>query len=277
MSVFRPQVSGIKCPGLRVKSWGLGLTILMVVSLLVAVVPVVAQTEVSPTEAMLRANQSYEAGQYAGAIAIYEAIVEAGIESSEVYYNLGNAYFKQGDLGRAILNYRRAQRITPRDADIATNLNFSRTQTIDQFEGEAELTNMVQVAEQWLTLNEAAVLALILWVLFCYFVVLAILAPRLRRVFGWMATVLALFLVIGLISTINRLYTDWQYPPAVIITQEVDITSGPGGADQYLVEFSLHAGTEVRILESRPGWQRITLPGDLQGWVPAEAVVEVIK
>jgi hypothetical protein len=121
------------------------------------------------------------------------------------------------------------------------------------------------------------VLALILWVLICYFVVLAILVPRLWQLFGWVAAVLALFLAIGLVSTVNRLYTDWQYPPAVIVAQEVDITSGPGGADQYLVEFSLHAGTEVQILESRPDWQRISLPGDLQGWAPAEAVVEVIK
>jgi tetratricopeptide (TPR) repeat protein len=248
-----------------------------IMSSLGLVQPLAQAQQVSPTEAMLRANQSYEAGQFAEAIAIYEAIVEAGVYNSDLYYNLGNAYFKQGEVGRAILNYRRAQRLTPRDADVAANLAFARAQTIDQLETEGGLTNLVQAAEEWLTLNEALVLALALWVLICYFAVLAILMPRLRRIFGGVMAVLALFLMVGLISIANRLYTEWRYPPAVVVAQEVDITSGPGDSDQYLVEFNLHAGAEVRLLESRPGWQRITLPGNLQGWVPAEAVEESIE
>jgi tetratricopeptide (TPR) repeat protein len=226
---------------------------------------------------MLRANQSYEAGQFVEAAAIYEAIIEAGIHNSDLYYNLGNAYFKQGDLGRAILNYRRAQRLMPRDTDINTNLNFARTQTVDQLETTGGgLTNLVQVAEEWLTLNEALVLALALWVFICYFAVLTILLPRLRRVFGWVMVVLALLLVIGLLSIANRFYTDWRYPSAVVVAPEVEITSGPGDSEQYLVEFTLHAGAETRLLEERPGWRRISLPGNLQGWAPAEAVEGII-
>jgi SH3-like domain-containing protein len=73
----------------------------------------------------------------------------------------------------------------------------------------------------------------------------------------------------------NRYYTDQNNPPAVIVVQQVDVTSGPGTSEQYLVEFTLHSGAEVNLIESRSGWQRITLPGDLQGWVPAEAVEQV--
>ena len=253
-------------------------TILATLFLILMISPSLAQTEVSPTEAMLRANQSYEAGQFAEAAAIYEAIVEAGVHNSDLYYNLGNAYFKQGDLGRAILNYRRAQRLTPRDADVIANLNLARARTVDQLETTGGgLTNLIQAAEEWLTLNEALVLALALWVLICYFAILAILLPRLRRVFGWVMAVLALFLMIGLISVANRFYTDRQYPPAVVVAPEVDITSGPGSSEQYLVEFTLHAGAETRLLEERPGWRRISLPGDLQGWVPAEAIEGIIQ
>ena len=121
--------------------------------------------------------------------------------------------------------------------DISINLATARSQTIDKLEDETGLNNFVQVAEEWLTLNEAAVLALILWVLICYFAVLAILLPRQRRIFSWVMVVLGVFLVIGVFSIANRLYTAWQYPPAVIVAQEVEITSGPGGADQYRVEF----------------------------------------
>jgi SH3-like domain-containing protein len=74
----------------------------------------------------------------------------------------------------------------------------------------------------------------------------------------------------------NRYYREWRYPAAVIVAQEVDVTSGPGTTEQYLVEFNLHSGAEVNVIESRPGWRRITLPGnDFQGWV-AEETIELV-
>lgn len=247
-------------------------------ALFLPAVAVFGQSPVSPTEAMLAANRSYEAGNYAQAAAGYEAILSAGIYNSDVYYNLGNAYFKQGDLGRAILNYRRAYRLAPRDADIRANLNFARSQTVDRLEVEPEgaMANLVQIAEEWLTLNEAAALALALWLVMCLLALLSILLPRRRRF--WLAgiAIAAVFLAAGLVSIANRFYTDRQSPPAVVVAPQVDVTSGPGGPDQYLVEFNLHAGAEVRLLESRPGWRRIFLSHELQGWAPADAVEPVI-
>jgi len=237
-----------------------------------------AQSPASPTEAMLVANQRYETGNYSEAIAGYEAIITAGVRNSDVYYNLGNAYFKQGDMGRAILNYRRAQQLDPPDADIAANLALARTQTVDKLEvpPEGVLVNIVEIAEEWLTLNQAAMLALSLWLLMCIAFIVAIFQPRWRRLSAGIMAILAVFLLIGLISMANRLYKETEAPPVVIIAPEVDVTSGPGGGDQYLVEFELHAGAEVRLLESRVGWRRITLPGNLEGWVPSEAVEPVI-
>ena len=237
-----------------------------------------AQAPVSPTEAMLVANQNYEIGQFEPAIAGYEAIIAAGVRNSDIYYNLGNAYFKQGDLGRAILNYRRAQRLAPSDADIAANLAVARAQTIDRLEvpPEGVLVDVFEIAEGWLTLNQAAILALVLWFLSCIYAGGAIFWPRLRHFLGGVLVIQAIFLVIGLASMANRIYKEQQFPAAVIVAQEVDVTSGPGDSKQYLVEFNLHAGAEVSLLEHRPGWRRVTLPGDLQGWVPREAVELVI-
>jgi len=271
------QASRFTFNAIRNTQYAVYSAILSVLFLTLAIIPTLAQSEVSPTEAMQRANQRYEAGQYTEAAEIYEAIIAAGIHNSDLYYNLGNAYFKQGEVGRAILNYRRSQRLSPRDADVAANLNFARVQAVDRLEAnKGGLSNLVQLAEEWLTLNEAVVLALFLWVLICYFTVLAILLPRQRHLFGWVMAVLALCLALGVASTANRLYAEWQYPAAVVVAPKINITSGPGGSDQYLAEFTLHAGAEVLVLENRSGWRRITLPGDLQGWAPAEAVEEVI-
>ncbi len=267
--------SFLKLTSIIVAVWLLGL--LLNLSALPVFASFLAQSPVTPTEAMSLANQNYEAGDYAEAAAIYEAIIESGLHNSTVYYNLGNAYFKQGELGRAILNYRRAQRLAPRDADVAANLAVARTQTLDQLAAPTEGTwsNLVKLVDEWLTLREGALLALVLWVFIGGVAVVAILKPSIRRWCAITAGVLAVFLVIGLLSIANRYYTDQTYPPAVIVAQQVDVTSGPGGSGQYLVEFTLHAGAEVSVLESRPGWQRITLPGDLQGWVPDEAIERI--
>jgi tetratricopeptide (TPR) repeat protein len=236
-----------------------------------------AQEPVTPTEAMRLANEDYETGKYADAAAIYEAIIDSGLHHSSVYYNLGNAYFKQKDLGRAILNYRRAQWLDPRDGDIRANLSIARAQTVDRLEAPPEngFSNLIQLAEEWLTLSEAMALALALWFLMGVLAVLALLQPRLWRWSGIGIGVLALFLLIGLISITNRHFKEQDSPSAVIVAEVADVTSGPGTSEQYLVEFSLHSGAEVSLIESRPGWRRITLPGDLQGWVPEEAVERV--
>lgn len=236
-----------------------------------------AQEPVTPTQAMRVANEEYEAGKYAEAAAIYEAILDSGLSHSSVYYNLGNAYFKQGDLGRAILNYRRAQSLDPRDGDIAVNLSIVRAQTVDKLEAPAEggLSNLVQLAEEWLTLSEAMLLALALWLIIGGLVVVMLLKPTLRRWCGLAIGLLGIFLLAGVISMVNRSYREQNSPAAVIIAESIDVTSGPGTSEQYLVEFTLHAGAEVSLIESRAGWQRLSLPGDLQGWVPDTAVERV--
>jgi len=242
---------------------------------LVVVPLALAQAEVTPTEAMETGNRSYEAGRYDEAAAIYQTIIAAGIEDSTLYYNLGNAYFKQGNLGRAILNYKRAYRLAPRDADISTNLAIARQQTLDRLDqtGNNTFTNLVEVAEEWLTLREAAVLALLLWLALSALLLLAILVKRLRRYSLWAVGFVGIFLLLGLFSMASRYYRETNAPAAVIVNPLVDVTSGPGPAEQYVVEFNLHGGAEVRVVDDRPGWRRITLPGnDFQGWVPAEAV-----
>jgi hypothetical protein len=77
-------------------------------------------------------NRLYQDGDYAGAVERYERIVEAGYDSGALRYNIGNAYFKLGDLGKAILNYERSLRLSPRDEDARANLELARSLTVDQ-------------------------------------------------------------------------------------------------------------------------------------------------
>jgi tetratricopeptide (TPR) repeat protein len=218
------------------------------------------------------ANQLYEAGQFAEAAAAYQALVDAGVEDGTLYYNLGNAYFKAGDLGRAILNYRRAQRLLPRDADVATNLQLAHAQTVDRLESDGgTLADFVRrVLVEWTTLDEAAAITLGLWVVLCALIVAAILWPRGRQVLTYGIAVVAVLLAVGMLSVGVHVSEARSKAPAVVVAPSMEVRSGPG--EDYLTEFSLHAGAEIRVLEQRNGWVRIALPGDLQGWMPSEAV-----
>ena len=221
------------------------------------------------------ANQLYEAGQFAEAAVAYQALADAGVEDGTLYYNLGNAYFKAGDLGYAILNYRRAQLLLPRDPDVSANLQLARAQTTDRLEAKDSgvLVSFVRrVLVEWTTLDEAAAITLGLWGLLCALVVVVIMWPRGRRGLSYVIGVVAVLLALGLVSVTIRV-VDARGSPAVVVAQSVETRSGPG--TDYVAEFTLHAGAEVRVLERRENWARIALPGDLQGWLPDETVKEL--
>jgi len=245
-----------------------------------------AKPPVAATETMHTANQLYESGQYAQAAQGYQQLADQGFADSALYYNLGNAYFKQGDYGRAILSYRRAAQLAPRDADIQTNLNLVRGQVIDQFEDNVEETaatsqgfvsGLGKATQAWLTLNELAMITLGVWFLFSVLVIVMSNLRKggsLREVLQYVLVTTSLVLTIGIVSLGSRLYVEHNNPEGVIVAGETAVTSGPG--PQYVTEFSLHSGTEVKLVEQRENWVRLAVPAsDLQGWVPANAVEEI--
>lgn len=252
--------------------------ILPLISLLlfiILVTPLQAQSPESLVEVMTVANENYQTGNYADAIANYETLLEAGARHSAIYYNLGNAYLQQGDLGRAILNYRRAEFLSPRDGDIATNLAIARAQTVDQLDLDSSQPALGQIVGQWFTLNEMALLTLASWLIICIFICLAIMLPRWRRLWRWAIAGTTLLLMVGLIAIASNVYGVQQYPAAVVLAEEIDVTNSPNLDGESIVEFTLHAGAEVQLIERRLGWRHIALPGDLRGWVPSEAIALV--
>jgi tetratricopeptide (TPR) repeat protein len=227
------------------------------------------------TGAMMASNELYDAGRYAESAQVYEQIVDQGYQDSALYYNLGNAYYKQGDLGRAILNYVRAERLAPRDADVRANLELARAQTIDLL-GPAERSLPARLAaavQSRLTTNELAAATLALWFLLTLPLAIALFGKPggLRRASAQVAAVLGLVLVLGAVTLLVRVNAESDRQGVVVVAETVDVVSGPG--PQYVTEFALHAGAEARLIERRGSWARLALPdGGLQGWVPVSAV-----
>ena len=231
-------------------------------------------------EAVSVANQLHASGSYQEAKTIYEGLIAGGTADSSIYYNLGNTYFMQGDLGRAILNYQRAARLDPRDADIKANLAVARSSTVELSTSERvePIRKVSNLSSAWLTLNETALLALSVW-FGLVFLVLAFrqFQPGKIRALVQYGLVLTSFLALVTVATLgSRLYTERAQPEGVIVAPVVTVSSSPG--EEYATEYRLFSGTEVSLLETRGDWAHLVGTGDaFNGWIPLDTVEVITK
>jgi len=228
-------------------------------------------------ETMAVANQLYNNGEYSTAAQFYEQLISQGKVHSSLYYNLGNAYYVQGDFGRAILNYQRASRLDPRDPDIRENLAMARNQSANEIDQISNpLDGLANFTSSWLTLNETALITLGLWFLLglVIFTYRQLQPGRTRTIaLNGIFLTLLIFLAAG-VSFGSRLYIEHTKPEAVIIADQVTINSSPD--DDTSTDFSLTSGAEVKLLEIQGDWAKLGLPNDvLEGWIPVSTIETV--
>jgi tetratricopeptide (TPR) repeat protein len=242
-------------------------------------------------------NTSYEAGDYETAIDAYASLVERNVENKDLYYNLANAYFKNAELGRAILFYERALRLSPRDKDTLANLSLVEAMLRDRQFIRKE--NRIKKAFVWvnrnLSLREAVLLTSLFYLLFCVLAVIFILRKSnfvrtmyrrlsilsLGRFLGLsrepdllLAALVALCLFVGSGASAYQKYTEERTGDrSVVVDTEVAVYSGP--MNDTTLQFKIHEGTRVRIQSRLAGWVQIELPGDLSGWIEARTVEEI--
>jgi len=226
-------------------------------------------------ETMKRSNQLYENGQYLEAIQTYQQLVDQGFEDSALYYNLGNAYYKSGDLGRAIINYKRAVVLAPRDSDVQANLAFVRSQTTDQYERQAAapIDAWLDFVNSILTQNETSVLALgAFWLLgMLAFAYQHVRSSKIRQAVKTALILSVLLFAIFGFTLGGQIFWKAASQEIVLVADSVDVTNGPGA--EYSRALTLHSGAELKLIETRGQWALVALPGDqFQGWVPLEAI-----
>ena len=249
-----------------------------VFALIAVLASAVMAQEPSPAGMMAEANQRFERGEFAEAAQQYEALVGLGYRDAAVYYNLGNAYLESGDLGRAVLNYLRAEELSPRDPNIIANLDLARSRSVDQLqaEGDSLVASVADFGRRWATATEFGVAALLLWAVAGIAATVLIIHPGIRRraVLRGGAVIAFVVMLIPLVLLLSMLFSNPYENTGVVTARTVEVLSGPG--PQYGEEFALHSGAQVRLVDSRHGWLQVALPGgELQGWLPAHALEAV--
>ena len=222
-------------------------------------------------------NSLYEKGEFDKSADAYEQLVNDGFNDPIVHYNLGNAYYKQGKLGAAILNYLKSKALDPSDRDTKTNLSIARSFVPDAPRDRAGFTliDKIPILNR-LSTTELSLSILFLWYLiFCSLLAWIFYQKKFSRFASIHLTVLAVILLIFSASFMMRIIDDNLKNRAVILSESVEVRSGPG--KNYLVEFEITDGTETKVLYEMAEWSRIELVGKkaFQGWVPRTTVRKI--
>ena len=207
-----------------------------------------------------KANQEFASGDFKAAIADYEEMVRAGEDAPNLFYNLGNAYFRQKDLGRAILNYERALALDPRHPEAQANLRIARD--------EARALELIPNRwERWLVLTSAdqyAVGATIAFWIVVFALVIFILDRR--RAALALAILSILICAFAIFAAYQSEHGNKGSGLAVVITANAEARIAT--ADTANRVLTLPAGSEIRILSRRGDWIYAALPNNLRGWMP---------
>ena len=235
---------------------------------------VVATAEVSKAAA----DSAYAHEQFERAAQLYAALIDANGESAEIYFNLGNCYYRQDSLARAILYYERARLLDPADADIRLNLDLARAKTVDKVVPQTELFFVTAYHKLVLSLS-ARGWALCGWLTFALMLIclgIYLFVPRmgLQKAAFTMAVLALIVCVFANVAAFNQRSHILDRTGAIIMTPSAVVKSTPSATGTDL--FILHEGTHVEITDNTMReWVEIIMVDGKAGWLE-RAAIEII-
>lgn len=222
----------------------------------------------------LMAEQAYAHKNYKQAIVLYESILKEGMASYKLYYNLGNAYYKNNELGKAIYHYELANKLEPNNDDVKTNLKIVNEKTIDKIESKENyfiiaiksgLVNSLST-NGWAWLS---ILSLVsgLTFAFIFFITKHI---GLKRIGFFICLISVITCMASMILGFTALNNKQELKFAIITNYESKIHEEPSTESKN--KFSLHEGSKVNVLETNIEWTNIKLENGNEGWVKTSEI-----
>jgi tetratricopeptide (TPR) repeat protein len=233
-------------------------------------------SSLTATEAILdEAKDAYMNEEYAYAAEKYEEIISLGYESPYLYYNLGNAYFKDNKFGRAILNYERAKKLAPSNEEIKHNLKIANERIVDKVEPVPLIfyERWWRSIVNWQNADNWAKTGIILLFLFLGAAALYLFARTIfiKKISFYIGLVIFFFCVSSFILASNYNKVNLSENTAIVMTMRSTAKSSPSENSNDV--FVIHEGTKVKITNNLGQWTEIKLANGNVGWVKKEVLV----
>jgi len=221
----------------------------------------------SNSELFNKAVAAYKGNDFEKAITLNESLISKGCKTATLYFNLGNAYFKNGNIGKAMLNYERAERLAPNDEDIQHNLAFARLKTIDKvdptksFGAQAILKNTLSVlsSTSWCWISIA-----LLWLTFG-FALFFLFQNNHRGLLLFGGCCCAAISCITFFASKKQFSFENKCSSAIITQTQSYVKSAPDDSSTDL--FQLHEGTKVEILDKVENYWKVKIADGRVGWM----------
>ena len=224
-----------------------------------------------------KANKAYSDGLFTNAVDLYKKVIASGYESWDLYYNLGNSYYKLNDYASAILYFEKAKKLNPGNEDVDFNLKVANNKIADKIEPLPELfykrwiRNLVELlpVDKWAWV---VILSFILSLISASFFIIS------RRIFirksgFWLGIIFFLLSLSSFLFAVQNYRTLKNNSFAFIFAPTVTIKSSPD--DKSIDLFVLHEGTKVQVLDNIGTWYEIKISNGSVGWLPASAVEKI--
>jgi len=224
-----------------------------------------------------QANTAYTQNKFNNAIDLYQKVIASGYESSDLYYNLGDAYFKLKNYPSAILYFEKARKLEPSNEKITFNINVANARILDKIEvlPQPFYKRWVMRFMEWFSMDVWAVISIVSLFLFFILIAFYLIANviRTRKLTFWFGLI---FLALALVSGLNA-YGQYRSiktsTEAIIFEPTVNVKSSPDAASQDI--FVIHEGTKVKITDKVGTWINVRIANGSDGWI-AETAVERI-
>jgi tetratricopeptide (TPR) repeat protein len=220
------------------------------------------------------ATAHYNKGDYDKAVEKYEQILNSGVHSSSVYYNLGNSYYKLNKIAPSIYYYEKALLLDPNDSEIKNNLAFARNMTLDDIEPlpQSGIARIIDGLTGIMTFNQWAYMAVAMMMLFAMsYIVYYYLRYASHKRLAFIASVVFLFASIVSVTFSYLQYNRYnQERPAIVFASAIAVRSEPNARSQE--SFVLHEGTKVQVLDELDDWRKIALEDGSTGWLREENI-----
>lgn len=223
-----------------------------------------------------RANNAYIEGNFDESESLYQGLIDNGYDSAELYYNLGNTYFRMDQIPQAILYYEKALKINPRNKDYQYNLDIAKSKIAEPLEEVPEffLNNWWRNMANWMPSTGWSVIGLVfLWIGIAGGIFWLIGRERRHRKLGFLIGVMAFaFCFLPFLLAKSNVQMSQETNAAIIMQHGIALKSAPE-SDQDLA--NVPGGTKVNLLDKIGTWHKVQLPNGETGWLPGVVFEEI--